>query len=352
MNVVRVRVGVIGTGVGVAHIEALRQVPGVEVRAVCSAQAARAEAVAARFDIPRATTDYRDLLSPDIDAVVVATPPALHAPMGLDALAAGKHLFCEKPLALSPAEARALRDAARAAGLIHMLNHQLRFAPAYARAAELAREGYLGRLTVADARITMNPVDYLHSPAWSTSKAGWFTDAAQAGGILAGSAGPHLVDLLLWYGGPIAAVAAQIAVTRPAVTLTGGAEVRDISAEDAFLVLARFGGGGLATIRGVPVAYHGGGFALELNGVAGALAVDGGRLRGATVADDALADIALPADTPPDRVVIATRFVDAIRVGGPSPAPNFDDGVAVQAVLAAILQAARTGVWVEVEQPS
>jgi len=132
-----VRVGVIGTGIGVAHIEALRRVPGAAIVAVCSARAARAAEVAARFAIPRATDDYRELLAADIDAVVIATPPPLHAPMGLAAIAAGKHVLCEKPLAATLGEAHALRDAARAAGVVHMLYHQQRFASANARAKEL-----------------------------------------------------------------------------------------------------------------------------------------------------------------------------------------------------------------------
>src|SRR3954469_11537981 len=96
-----VRVGVIGTGVGALHIEALQEVPGAVVTAVCSARAARADEIASRYGVPLATTDYREVLAADVDAVIVATPPALPLPMGLDTLAAGKHLFCEKPLALS-----------------------------------------------------------------------------------------------------------------------------------------------------------------------------------------------------------------------------------------------------------
>ena len=194
----RVRIGVVGTGIGVTHVEVLRQVPGAEVVAICSAQLERARAVAERFSIPRATDNYRELLGPDVDALVLATPPALHAPMGLQALAVGKHLLCEKPLAASLDEARALRDAARAAGVVHMVNFQLRFAPGYARAHELLRDGYLGRLALADARIAINPVDYLRAPFASGSKVAWFTDAAQTGGLLGSSAGPHLADLLLW----------------------------------------------------------------------------------------------------------------------------------------------------------
>ncbi|MFN8514288.1 MAG: Gfo/Idh/MocA family oxidoreductase [Chloroflexia bacterium] len=141
-----VRVGVIGTGVGALHIEALQQVPGAVVTAVCSARAQRAREIAARFDIPLATDDYRDVLAADVDAVIVATPPALHLPMGLDAIAAGKHLFCEKPVALNLTEARTLRDAAHAAGVVHMLNHYVRFAPPFAQLKALVDQGYLGQL--------------------------------------------------------------------------------------------------------------------------------------------------------------------------------------------------------------
>jgi predicted dehydrogenase len=343
-----VRVGVIGTGIGVAHIEALQQVDGVRVAAICSAQEARAAAVAGRFGIPRATTDYRDLLGADIDAIVIATPPALHLAMGRDAFAAGKHVLCEKPLAASLDEARALRDAARESGRVQMVNYNMRFAAPYAQARALIDEGYLGDLALADARITMNPIDYLRSPNWSDSKSGWFTDASQGGGILAGSAGPHLVDFLLWFGGAIAEVATRTAVTRPEVTLADGTVVRDISGEDAFVVLARFASGGMATLRGVPIAYHGGGFSLELHGTRGSLVVERGKLRGATDRDRDLAEIPLPNNVTQDRVAIAQRFIDAIRANDTAATPNFDDGLAAQTVLEASLTAAREERWVTV----
>jgi predicted dehydrogenase len=273
--------------------------------------------------------------------------------MALAAIAAGLHVFCEKPLAATLAEARAIRDAACAAGVVHVLGHQARFAAPFARARELVAAGYLGRLVAADCQLFLNPDDYLRQPVASDSKAGWYTDAGQGGGLLAAAAGPHQVDLLRWCGGPIAAVAARVDVSRPAVELADGTTQRDITAEDAFLVLARFAAGGMATMRGLPIAFHAFGMALDLHGTAGSLAASFDGLRGATGADRSLADLPLPADAPPDRVTLLTRFIAAVRAADPALAavlPTFDDGVATQAVLAACAEAARTGAWVTVDE--
>ncbi|HET9015628.1 MAG TPA: Gfo/Idh/MocA family oxidoreductase [Thermomicrobiaceae bacterium] len=344
-----VRIGVVGTGIGTEHVRVFQDTPHARVVAVCSAQRQRAESAAHRFDVPLATDDYRDLLGPEVDALVVATPPALHAPITLDAVAAGKHVFVEKPLAASLDEARAMRDAARAAGVVHMVNFQLRFAAVFARAKVLVDEGYLGGLAIADARMSLNPVDYLRSSEWSTSKADWFTDVARRGGFLGSSAGPHLADLLLWLGGPIAAVAARTAVTRPTVTLAGGETVA-VAAEDAFLILVHFASGALGTLRGVPIAHHRGQWALELDGLAGTLIARNDVLLAATAADREPEAVALPEEVPHDREVIAGRFVEAIRAGAPSPEPSFADGFAAQALLEAAMTAARSGRWVDVEQ--
>lgn len=345
MTAKTVRVGIIGTGIGVEHIKAFRQTPGAVITAVCSAQRERAEMVARQFDVPHATTDYRDLLGADMDAVVITTPPALHRRMALDAIAVGKHIFCEKPLATTLAEAGEMRDAAEAAGIVHMINHQTRFGATYRETQRLIDAGYLGTPTLADARITMNPVDYLRGPMWSTSKAQWFADGAQGGGLLAGSAGPHLFDLLRWYWGEVAAVACTAAVTVPTITLADGSEISDITAPDGFIALLRFVNGAMATVRGVPIAYHRGGFSFEFNGTAGALLVTHTNLCGATKADPAPQELPVP-DAPHDRVGIAMRFVRAIQEGGCAPTPNFDDGVAVQAILDAVNQAITTQSWV------
>lgn len=341
-----IRVGVIGTGVGCRHIEAFQALPDVEVAAVCSADQLRAAAIARQYRIPLATTEYRRLLAADLHAVVIATPPPLHLPMGLDALAAGRHVLCEKPLALTTADARTLRDAAHRAGVVHMINHYLRFTPPFVRARELVDAGYLGDLAVADAMFVVNPVDYLTEAEMSPRKAGWFTDAAQGGGMLQSAAGPHLVDAFLWYGGPIAEIAAQTGVSRPTIPLLDGSVQGGITAEDIFAVVGRFAGGGTLTIRGIPVAHHGGDARVALHGTAGSLEMGWTTLRGATGADRGLVDLPLPADVPSNRVAVATRFIAAVRAGGGMPVPDFDDGVAAQVVLDACAEAARTKRWV------
>ncbi len=342
-----VRVGVIGTGFGAFHVEVFQKLAGVEVAAVCSAQAARAEAVAERFGIEIATNDYQTVIE-NVDAVVIATPPALHMQMALDAIAAGVHVFCEKPIAANLDEARQIRDAAATAGVTGMMNFQQRFTPHYRRSAQLLAEGAIGILQMADMRVPMNPVSYMRLPLWSDSKAGWFSDAAQGGGLLASSVGPHLVDLLLWHGGPIAEVACRTIVSRPTVPLPGGGEMANITGEDGFVLFGRYASGALLTVRGVPIAHSAGEWTLQLDGDAGSVVVDGTRVLhfAEDASEPAVAD--LPTDMPDLRVAIASRFIDAVRSGDPSPTPTLSDGAASQAVLDAALEAARTGRWVEV----
>lgn len=345
MTVKTVRVGIIGTGIGAEHIRAFQQVPGVAITAVCSAQRERADAMARQFDIPHATTDYHDLFHADVDAVVITTPPALHRQMALDAIAAGKHILCEKPLATTLTEAVEMRDAAEAAGIVHMINHQMRFGATYAEMRRRIVAGDLGTPTLADARVDMNPAEYLRAPAWSTSKVGWFVDGVRGGGILAGSAGPHLFDMLRWFWGEVEAVTCTAATTVPTVTLADGSVISGIRAPDGFIALIRFVNGAMATVRGVPIAYRRGGFRIECHGTAGALCATNETLSGAAVGDALPEQLPVP-ERPWDRARIARHFIQAIREGDVTAAPNFQDGVAVQAILDALDAAMATHAWV------
>src|SRR5688572_10392412 len=124
----RVRVAVLGTGWGrMGHLPGFQQVPEAEVEAVFSQPLAEAQAAAEAFQVPAAYDDWSVLLADaQPDLVTVALPPFLHRPAVLDGLRAGCHVLCDKPMALNAAEANEMLQAAKAAGVIHMVDHQLR----------------------------------------------------------------------------------------------------------------------------------------------------------------------------------------------------------------------------------
>lgn len=149
----RVRIGVIGVGlIGKSHVEHYAAIPGAEVVAVADLDEAEARRVAERWHVPGVHRDFRDLLRrDDIEAVDVCLHNNLHAPVTVEALAAGKHVYCEKPIAGTYADGRAMVEAARASG--RHLHVQL--ATLYQRDTKLAKHlieaGALGRLYFARA---------------------------------------------------------------------------------------------------------------------------------------------------------------------------------------------------------
>ncbi len=138
------RAGVIGTGfIGPVHVEALRRL-GVTVSAICDVGDLAAKA-AARLAIPQVFTDYRDLLvCGDVDVVHITTPNRFHAEMSLAALRAGKHVVCEKPLAMSTRETAQVVRAVRSARRVFAVNYNVRFYPAVLQLRRLVQRGELG----------------------------------------------------------------------------------------------------------------------------------------------------------------------------------------------------------------
>lgn len=142
----QLKAGVIGTGfIGPVHIEALRRL-GVQVTALCDLPS-RVESAADRLGIPHAFENHRDLLSsPEVDVVHIAAPNKLHYRMALDALAAGKHCICEKPLAMNTAETGEIVKRARSAGTVFAVNYNVRFYPAVLQLRRLVAAGELGEI--------------------------------------------------------------------------------------------------------------------------------------------------------------------------------------------------------------
>jgi len=198
---------VVGTGFGcLTHVRALRAA-GFEVHALVGRDPDKTAERAARFEIPNAMTSLADAVAvPGVDAVAVATPPHTHAALVLEAVGAGKHVVCEKPFARDAAEARKMRDAADAAGVVHLLGSEFRWAPGQALAARVIAGGAIGEPRVGTFLLHM---PLLADPAAEVP--GWWADADQGGGWL-GAHAPHVIDQVRVTLGEFEGVSAALAL--------------------------------------------------------------------------------------------------------------------------------------------
>jgi len=278
----QLRVGVIGTGFGKAHVRALAAHPRATVSAVCSTDPRRAAAVAVELGVPRSYGDYRTLLmdapvDAPVDAVIVTTPPDQHAAMAAAALEAGKHVLCEKPLTSTLTEARFLLERARASGLVHAVDQWLRYTPCSLWTRELLTDGAIGRpLSLVDS-MHPNVSEYFANPNVSPNKNAWFASRARGGGFFLAGA-PHLLDRLLWYFGPPSWVAGHVYTAIPEVVLTDGSRLR-CDAPDSFSALVSFAEGPLAVVQCAPTAAAGTTLRLEVHGTDGSILLAGDPLR-------------------------------------------------------------------------
>ncbi|MCD1635535.1 Gfo/Idh/MocA family oxidoreductase [Martelella mediterranea] len=185
--------GLIGASTIAAEyvIAAIRAQSGNSVNAVLSSSRARADAYAAAHDIPNADTDLSALLArPKIDAVYISTTNEKHRDQALAAIAAGKHVLCEKPLAMSVADARTMVEAARAAGLVFATNHHLRCAGAHRAAKALIAAGRIGK--VLSMRV-------FHAVMLPEHLRGWRIDNPAAGGGVIPDITVHDADTVRFY---------------------------------------------------------------------------------------------------------------------------------------------------------
>ncbi len=183
---VTVRVALFGTGwIMRFHARAVLEHPGAELVAAANWREESLARLAEEFAVPRTTTRWEDLAEdPDVDAVVVATPNALHAPQTIACLRAGKHVLVEKPMAATLSEAEAMRDAARASDAFLMVAHCWRFHEDVRRLRDRIAAGELGEVVKTRG--------YGIHAKWGPS--GWFTDPALAGGGALLDMGVHAID--------------------------------------------------------------------------------------------------------------------------------------------------------------
>ena len=245
------RLGLIGTQfIGNLYCHSLRQAEGIEVTAVASPNSA-AE-FAGRWGIAAHYTDWREMVaSGRVDAVAIAVPNDLHALMAITAANAGKHVLCEKPLAMNPTQADAMIEAARLHGTVLMYAENLLFVPMYQRVKDLADRGRVGApFLVKQAQCHGGP----YSP--------WFWDIDRAGGGVMLDMGCHSISAICWVMG----------AWPDAVTATMGryAHAEKGPGEDHSTVILHFPGGAIGIAEN-SWAMPGGNDYLEVYGPKGRL---------------------------------------------------------------------------------
>ena len=370
-----VGVGLLGTAfMGRAHAHAYRTLvtmtaplPGdVVIQAVAGRDLQRTTEFAARFGVPRCSVDWTALIGdPEVTILDNVGPNHLHAEPSLAALAAGKHVICEKPLALDGEEAWALLQAARRAGVKHMCAFNYRFVPAVKLARELIQEGRLGEVRHFRARYLQ---DWLADPAAEFS---WRLRRDHAGSGALGDLGSHVIDLARFLVGEISEVAGA---TQTFVRERGGQRT---DVDEAFQALIGFEGGASGMLEASRVCPgRANSLVFEINGSAGSVIFDlerlnelwvhhadgPGRLRGLQrVLVTEASHPGLAGLWPPGHVLgWEHTFVDELRhflsavmtdgEVGPDGA-TFEDGYRAAVICDAVLASARNGVAERITLP-
>ena len=239
---------VIGTGfIGTVHVEQLRRI-GVQVRGVLGSTPERGEARAIALGVPRAYPSLEELLADDsVDVVHVASPNHLHLPQARAAIAAGRHVVCEKPLGLTAVESGELATQAAASTLVNAVNFNIRFYPLNQHAREIVAAGELGAVRFVTGH-------YLQDWLLLETDWNWRLEPDKGGPLRAvGDIGSHWLDLMSFVTGQrISAVMADLAtfisvrqeprgpIETFATERTADTEARSISTEDIASILLRF----------------------------------------------------------------------------------------------------------------
>ncbi|HEY8871121.1 MAG TPA: Gfo/Idh/MocA family oxidoreductase [Candidatus Limnocylindrales bacterium] len=255
-NLSRIGAAVIGTGfIGTVHVEQLRRI-GVDVRGVLGSTPDRGAARADALGVRHAYASLDDILAdPSVDVVHVTSPNHLHVPQSSAILDAGKHVVCEKPLAMTADESGALVDRAEASGLVNAVNFNIRFYPLHQHIREAIAAGQLGEVRFVTGHYFQDWL--LHDTDWN-----WRLEPAKGGALRAvGDIGSHWLDLMAFVTGqPIVSVMADLATfinarqepTGPVETFStersGSTVTRPMGTEDTATILLRFANGARGSV--------------------------------------------------------------------------------------------------------
>jgi UDP-N-acetyl-2-amino-2-deoxyglucuronate dehydrogenase len=334
-NTARHGIGIAGAGViGAVHAEAVGLVPGAALAAVTDVDPGRAKSLAATWDCA-AEPDLASLLArDDVDVVVVCVPSGLHAEVGIQAAAAGKHVVVEKPIEVTLAAADRLIAAARANDVLVTVISQHRFDAGLQELRRLLDRGALGSLLLGEASTKWYRTQgYYESATWRGT---WELD----GGSLMNQ-GIHYLDLLLWAMGPAAEVTAICAT-----------QAHRVEVEDTTIALVRFASGAVGTVLSSTAAYPGFDQRLEITGTNGTVIVSNGEITGRALVSDsaaappptsAISAAASPGSMDPSsHAAQLAEFLAAID-NGHQPAVTAASARETLQVICAVYESARTG---------
>jgi predicted dehydrogenase len=341
MSAVKPPALVVGTSFGCrVHVPALRAA-GFDVVGLVGSDVARTQKRAGASGVPQAFTNL-DIAIKQTGAVAVtiATPPHTHAPLSIAAMSRGCHVICEKPFAKDAAEARTMLDAAKRAGVVHLIGHEFRWLPEWATVARAIAGGLIGQPRFATV---LQYVPLIASPDAKMPR--WWFDEEAGGGWL-GAHGAHVIDQLRMWLGEFASLSAALPIV----------SAREGVAEDSYVLRFRLANGVEGVVQQTAGAWGPQAGMSRVAGTTGTLWLEGSTVK---VADrDGVRDLPVPADlvlppaeptSGPAQFGLApfTKLCEVFRarIEGdalPSavPVPTFADGVAGMEVLDAIRRSA------------
>lgn len=354
-------VGIVGAGFArTTQIPGFRNCRGARVVAIASRHREHAGAVAQEFGIEHVANDWKDLIArDDIDLVSVVTPPATHMEITLAALERGKAVLCEKPMAMAAAEAKRMTERAREAGLLALIDHELRFLSNRRKMRAMLLRGAIGTVRHCNYVFRSDYRGVLGT--WD-----WWSDETIGGGTL-GAIGSHAIDSFRWLldaeVSEVCCVLSTHVAERPDKS---SGTMRRVTSDDTVRMLLRFaespltrnttGAASLSVVESGRLQNQ-----LEVYGSSGALMVEeSGELWHSPAGSGAWRPVEVEQDT----VVSGMRdgswsrgftnfscaIINALRQGRTTVegAATFEDGYRVQIVLDAARASNKSGCWISV----
>lgn len=356
-------IGIVGAGFArTTQIPGFQNCKGARVVAITSRHREHAESVAAEFGIEHVASDWKELVArDDVDLVSVVTPPATHLEITLAALEHGKAVLCEKPMAMDAAEAKRMTDRARDAGVLALIDHELRFLSSRQKMRAMLHSGAIGTVRHCNYVFRSDYRGVLDRP-WD-----WWSDERMGGGTL-GAIGSHAVDSFRWLlGVEVSEVCCVLSTHISERPDKSSGTVRAVTSDDTVRMLFRLaespltrnstGSASLSVVESGKSQNQ-----MEVYGSSGALMVEetgelwhspagAGDWRPVEVKHDPVAPGMRDGSWSRGFTAFSKAIVEALRSGETTVegAATFKDGYRTQLVLDAARASNRSGCWTKVQ---